>query len=151
MSKIIKLVIVVYIMGTTAFYGQRQTNSERIQTLKIAFITEKLDLSSSEAQVFWPIYNEYQKNLEELRKKERKQIQGKDWDFSSDTISDKDLKEYIAVELQFKDEKHNLEMSFLKEVVKKLSPKKTLRLIKVEENFKRRLLQQFRNRRNRAE
>ena len=38
-----------------------QGNRDKIKTLKIAFITEKLDLSEQEAQKFWPIYNKYDK------------------------------------------------------------------------------------------
>lgn len=37
----------------------------RIQALKIAYITKKLNLSPEEAQKFWPIYNQY---AEEVRK-----------------------------------------------------------------------------------
>ena len=37
----------------------------RLQALKIAYITKKLNLSPDEAQKFWPIYNQY---AEELRK-----------------------------------------------------------------------------------
>ena len=34
---------------------------ERVRAEKYAFITEEIDLTESEAQVFWPIYNEIQK------------------------------------------------------------------------------------------
>ena len=44
--------------------GQR---IEKIQALKIAFITQKLDLTATEAQKFWPIYNEYEHELNNLR------------------------------------------------------------------------------------
>jgi len=37
----------------------------RIEALKIAFITKKLNLSTEEAQKFWPIYNKY---MDEVRK-----------------------------------------------------------------------------------
>lgn len=44
--------------------GQR---SEKIQALKIAFITQKLHLSSGEAEKFWPVYNDYQNEIRQLR------------------------------------------------------------------------------------
>ena len=44
--------------------GQRV---EKIQALKIAFITQKLDLSAAEAEKFWPIYNEYEREINTLR------------------------------------------------------------------------------------
>lgn len=39
---------------------------ERIEAARIGFITEKLDLSTEEAQRFWPVYNEYRKELEQI-------------------------------------------------------------------------------------
>jgi hypothetical protein len=36
---------------------------EKIQALKIAFITQKLGLSAEEAQRFWPVYNQYQSEI----------------------------------------------------------------------------------------
>jgi hypothetical protein len=37
----------------------------RIEAMKIAYLTNKLNLSTEEAQKFWPIYNKY---MEEIRK-----------------------------------------------------------------------------------
>ncbi len=38
-----------------------EKDRERIQAEKIAYITQELDLSPSEAEKFWPLYNEVQK------------------------------------------------------------------------------------------
>lgn len=40
----------------------------RIQSEKIAFLTSELDLSPEEAQVFWPVYNQYWKACGDARK-----------------------------------------------------------------------------------
>ncbi len=44
--------------------GQRQ---EKIQALKIAFITQKLKLTPAEAEKFWPVYNQYNSEIKTLR------------------------------------------------------------------------------------
>lgn len=44
--------------------GQR---AEKIQALKIAFITQKLKLTSAEAEKFWPVYNQYENEIKDLR------------------------------------------------------------------------------------
>lgn len=46
--------------------GQKKDKNkyfERIQSEKIAFFTSELDLTPEEAQVFWPVYNQYSKDL----------------------------------------------------------------------------------------
>ena len=44
-------------------------NGTRIETLKIAYITNRLNLSPEEAQKFWPIYNNYSLELKVARMK----------------------------------------------------------------------------------
>lgn len=39
----------------------------RIEALKIAYLTKKLDLSPSEAQKFWPVYNKYISEIKNAR------------------------------------------------------------------------------------
>ena len=52
-------------LGVFAQDEQPKNDGGRIEALKIAFITKKLNLSTDEAQKFWPIYNKY---MDELRK-----------------------------------------------------------------------------------
>ena len=42
--------------------------AERVQALKVAFITKQLNLTSDEAEKFWPIYNDYQDKRDAVRK-----------------------------------------------------------------------------------
>ena len=44
---------------------------EQIKALKVAFITKELNLTTKEAQTFWPVFNEYDEKREALRKEER--------------------------------------------------------------------------------
>jgi len=46
----------------------RKDRKERIEVFKIQFITEKLDLTPSEAESFWPVYEEYNKAVKEITK-----------------------------------------------------------------------------------
>ena len=41
---------------------------DKIQALKIAFITQKLELTTSESQKFWPVYNDYEGEVKKLRR-----------------------------------------------------------------------------------
>lgn len=45
--------------------GEPAKDGSRIEALKIAYLTKKLNLSTEEAQKFWPIYNKY---IDEVRK-----------------------------------------------------------------------------------
>ena len=38
----------------------------KIEMYKVQFITEKLNLTKAEAELFWPVYNEAKKNIDEF-------------------------------------------------------------------------------------
>ncbi|MDB5282722.1 MAG: hypothetical protein JWO06_1797, partial [Bacteroidota bacterium] len=42
--------------------------AEKVEALRIAYITQQLNLTPAEAQKFWPVYNVYKGDLETLRK-----------------------------------------------------------------------------------
>ncbi|HEX4373616.1 MAG TPA: hypothetical protein VHZ50_09970 [Puia sp.] len=42
-------------------------NGDRIQALKIAYITKQLNLTPPEAERFWPIYNLYTEEIRKIR------------------------------------------------------------------------------------
>ena len=46
----------------------RQNAKEQIEALRIAFISQQLNLTPEEAQKFWPVYNSYRSDIENLHK-----------------------------------------------------------------------------------
>jgi hypothetical protein len=53
------LLILFVLLGSLSQIKAQEPAGEKIQALKIAFITQKLQLTPDEAQKFWPIYNQY--------------------------------------------------------------------------------------------
>jgi ssDNA-binding replication factor A large subunit len=62
-----KRILLFICFAVSCILGKAQ-NGERIEPLKIAYITKRLDLSPEEAQKFWPIYNQYSDELKFTRK-----------------------------------------------------------------------------------
>lgn len=65
-----KKFLFILILFQGSFFGlQAQNNqrSEKIEALKIAFITQQVGITSSEAQQFWPVYNQYQSEIRNVR------------------------------------------------------------------------------------
>jgi len=136
------LVVLFLLFSTTLMYGQRRPDKGKIKSLKVAYITERLNLTSIEAQAFWPIYNAHEEKMESFRDQERNQIYSKlrDMESLSNKESEVLFKDLVALENQ----KHEANQQFLKDIRKVISAKKTFLLLKTENGFKRRLLQQYR-------
>lgn len=138
-----KLLLPVLLLITALTFAQHGPNRGKIKSLKIAFITEHLNLSSDEAQAFWPVYNDYQEKREALRQKERTEVREKIRE--ANELSEKDARSLLEKYIRFEEEEEALENAFLKNVSKVISAKKTLLLLRSEEEFKRRLIRQYRH------
>lgn len=51
--------------------GRSQDRRENVEAAKVAFLTDKMGLTSEQSQKFWPIYKEYETKRRELVKSYR--------------------------------------------------------------------------------
>ena len=143
MNNLTKVMLVVFLMTTSVFYAQRKPDREKIKSLKVAFITERLDLSSKEAEAFWPVYNAHEGEIDALRQRERIEIRAKLRNAAELTEAEADKLLPLAIKLQGDKAKSNLD--YLKKINKIISSKKTILLMKAEEDFNRQLIKQYRH------
>ena len=119
---------------------------EKIEAQKIAYITNALDLTSAEAQQFWPVYNEFSDKNEELLKAFRKN-NIEDKNVNTETISDKEALEMADAQIIQAQKLLDLRKKYHIEFKKVLPPKKLLKLYQAERDFKKFLLKEIKERR----
>ncbi len=141
--KKISLILMLLVAISAISLAQDTQRGQRLESEKIAFFTSKLNLTPDEAREFWPVYNEYTKKRGELNKEKNELLKSINKDLSEqaledagDKIIDKDLKQA------------ELAKNYHKEFKKILSANKVLRLYQVENQFRRVLLEQLRDRRS---
>jgi len=65
--------LLMVILAVVAFsVSSLAQDIKKIETLKIAYLTEQLDLSEEQAQKFWPVYNKYESQIKGLYSKFKK-------------------------------------------------------------------------------
>ena len=119
-----------------------QGNRDKIKALKIAFITEKLNLSEKEAQQFWPIYNSFEEDMSNLKRQAyttRKEV-------DLDAISDEDAVQLLKQIRTNENKKHALENDFIDRLSKVISAKKIILMHKIEDDFKRKMFEEYKKR-----
>lgn len=134
------LLILAFITITFNTFAQRK---ERVKALKVAFITEKLELTSSEAQKFWPVYNAIEDEKETLRKQTQKLRKSVDFE----SLTDSEANSVIESMLDLENKKHQLQIRQVNDLRKVIPAKKVILLRVVEEQFNKRMLQEIRKRR----
>jgi len=103
---------------------------EKIQVDKKLLIAENMNLTESEAKVFWPVYENYQKDLGKLFDKTVKLIDN--YRANYQTMTEEAAKELINGYLAIEGERVTLMKSFLPKFRKVLPEKKVARYYQLE-------------------
>lgn len=114
--------------------------TDQIRSQRVAFITQQLNLSPSEAGHFWTIYSDYEEQRRAL-------LQGfRDEDLRTPR-NDAEANELIEGRFQLEEDLLNLKREFYNRLRQHISPRKLALLPKAERDFRRALLQRLRERR----
>jgi hypothetical protein len=140
---------IILFLFSFSFYAQSgkvvDEKREKIKAYKVSFLTTELELTSTEAEKFWPIYNAYDDKQFELRHQKMKTYMRKLDDDNINSMSEKDAVALLSQMESTDKELYLLRDKFMTNLKKVLSAKKILKLKKSEDDFNRKLLQQYRD------
>ena len=147
--KKLKFILVLTIAAIFSFginaNAQSKGKMEQLKSLKIGFITEALELSPDEATDFWPLYNFHQEKIHKLYHQNRAirhELKPENFASMSDSKATELLNKILKTDKDIYTEKEAL-FENLKTV---LPPKKIIKLHKAENEFSRKILEQYRKR-----
>lgn len=139
------VLLFVLILGALSNLRAQNPNLDKLNAYKIAFLTKRINLTSQEAEKFWPLYNEYQDK--KLRVQQERLQLGRDVNLSGSTMSEKELADagdkYISLEMQ----ESTLTQELHKKLKEVLPPAKIIRLYQAENQYKVQLLNELQDRR----
>jgi hypothetical protein len=140
-----RIAIFLLIMITyPVFRSEAQNpNLEKLNNYKIGFYTKKLNLTSGEAEKFWPVYNDYQsqKNLIQLEKLKLK----RNFNQNESSLSDNQLVEMGDKYVDCLVQESNLAVVFHKKLKEVLPPVKVILYYQAENQYKIQLLNELQN------
>ncbi|MDO4781762.1 MAG: hypothetical protein Q4A09_00925 [Capnocytophaga felis] len=135
--------IILFLFVNLSVFSQKEDNYERIKTLKIGYITEKIELTPGEAKVFWPVYEKYNENLHNLHCQMRS-CRKKGYQRKSD-LTEKEALEILKKDDELADKIWQVNKEKDKELLKIISAKKLLLLKDAEKEFHRNLINHYKN------
>ena len=120
-------------------------NRENLNSYKIGFFTKRLNLTPGEAEVFWPVYNEYQDQKSRLQLE--KVLIIRNFNQNESILTDKQITESGDKLIGLIEQESTLAVKFHSKLKEVLAPAKVLRFYQAENQYKAQLLNELQNNR----
>lgn len=147
----IYVIVAIFFISGLSFGQEVKNPGEKVRSLKIAYITQELELTAKEAEKFWPVYNEYDRKIRGLERNERMKVrtiikESNGYKNVTDNQADEILNRIYKIERQIFDTKKEMDQKLSKVI----SKKKILRLKHIEREFVRNLMNRLRSRKRKG-
>lgn len=126
-------------LGSLSAQPGEKPDEEKLRSLKVAFLTQKLNLNTSEAEKFWPVYNEFEAERQEVER-----IGDRDVDFES--MSDKEVEDHILAQFDRMEKMSALNKKYLGRFKTVLPDRKAAMVFVAEHEFVREVMRHGRGR-----
>ncbi len=118
---------------------------EKMEAMRVAFLTNRLDLNTEEASRFWPVYNEYAQKRMDLRKdlmQSKRDIRRRD-------LSEEESKKEVETQLAIQEKELTLKKNYYEKFKALLPAQKLARLEPAEMEFNQEVIRHLKERRER--
>lgn len=147
-ARILTLILMICSL-TLALYAQenksREEHREKFRSMKIAYFTERLELTPQEAEKFWPAYNEYESDKREASP--RRHFRTKNIDERLENMTDQEAVQLVDEMMEARKKEVQLATAFHKDLKSILPPKKVVMFYVTEVQFREYMLRKIRDER----
>ncbi len=141
MKKLLSILFLFcFFIGAVNAQERRQDKNARIKAMRATYITERLNLTVEEAQLFWPIFNEY-----EAKRRSIQQSFNHKQDIEN--MSEKEAEDFINQSFAKEQQILDLKRTYFEKFKVAIPINKIAKLPKIEKNFRQELLKRMRHRR----
>ena len=109
---------------------------DKIKADKKLLVAANMELTEKEAKAFWPVYDQYQKDLAAINQRIGKLIESYAADYRANTMTDEAAKKLIAEFVAIEKAEAGLKESSVPKLSKVLPPKKVARYLQIENKIR---------------
>lgn len=136
MTIIRTIIILIAFCGFTRVNAQ---NEEKLKAQKIAFITQKLDLTPDESAKFWPLYNQMESELKSQREASKNAKSG-------GNMSDAEANDFINSYMKTKEQEVQIQKKHIDKFKTALPVSKVAQLLILERDFRKEMVDNIKER-----
>jgi hypothetical protein len=109
---------------------------EKLKADKKLIVAKYMELTESEAKQFWPVYDEYQSDLQKSNERLRNLLESYAADYKNKSLTDEKAKKLLDEWIAFEKEEGNRRSAFAPKVLQALPPKKAARYLQIENEYR---------------
>jgi hypothetical protein len=109
---------------------------EKLKADKKLIVAKYMELTESEAQKFWPLYDEYQKDLQRSNERLRSLLDSYAADYKNKSLTDEKAKKLLDEWIALEQDEGKRRGAFAPKVLQALPAKKAARYLQIENEFR---------------
>ena len=109
---------------------------EKLKADKKLIVSKYMELTESEAQKFWPVYDAYQKDLQDANERLRKLLEGYAADYRNKSLTDEKAKKLLDDWIAMERDEGKRRSAFAPKVLQVLPAKKAARYLQIENEYR---------------
>jgi hypothetical protein len=126
---------ILLILLCTEFAVSAQPSHDKVEMLRIAFITKRVEMSPAESEKFWPVYNEYNDKIKYIRKNLRQGYRKLEGSFS-----EQEAEEVFQLDVRSRQAEADVHRLYSDKIKTIIGAKRFIRLRIAEEEFKKEMI-----------
>lgn len=128
-------ILILFLFLIKGYSAGAQTGKDKVEALRVAYITEKVGLTSSEAEKFWPVYNDYNDKIKAIRRNLRQSYKNR-----SENLSDKEAEQLSVLFVQSKQAEADVHRQYYEKLKAIIGSKKLVLLHQAEDEFRMKVI-----------
>jgi hypothetical protein len=142
-KKMVVGAIAIMIFGSAPVWSAQDKPADNMQILREKLKADKklvvatnMELTEPEAKGFWPIYEQYQKDLQKINQRIAKLLENYGDDFRKKSLTDDKAKKLIDEAIAIEQAEANLKSAYAPKLGKALPVKKVVRYLQIENKIR---------------
>jgi hypothetical protein len=113
-----------------------ETVHEKLKAEKKSIVTKYMELTDAEAKNFWPVYEDYQKDLQKINERLHAMLQSYAADYRNKSLTDEKAKKLLDEWIGIEQDEVKQRKAFVPKIVKALPAKKAARYLQIENEYR---------------
>jgi hypothetical protein len=109
---------------------------EKLKAEKKLIVSNYMELTEAEAKRFWPVYDDYQKDLQKINERLQSMLQSYAADYRNKSLTDEKAKKLLDEWIAIEQDEVKQRKAFVPKIVKALPAKKAARYLQIENEYR---------------